>query len=131
MELKKLLNEYEYDWAAFAPCRDDFPARQMKGKKVVVAGGHNHFARCVVYTLFAANDLHSLHMQIILVGKDSGALTGYFPQLLKRDDFQFFTVDQLAAQEKPVKADFFVYTGCCNKKLEHTPAFFFEEMERS
>ena len=131
MELKKLLNADEYDWAVFAPCRDDFPAVQMKGKKVVVAGGHNHFARCVVYTLFAANDLHSLHMQIILLGKDSSALTGYFPQLLKRGDFQFFTFDQLAAQEKPVQADFFVYTGCCNKKLEHTPGFFFEEVEGS
>lgn len=129
MELRKFLNEYEYDWAAFPAQQKKFPAQKLKNKTIIVAGGHHGFARCIVYTLFAANDLHDLNLHIILVGKDSGAITGYFPQLLKRPDFKFFTVEQLlAAAAQPPQADYFIYTGCCNKRLDPTPEFFLSEI---
>lgn len=128
MELRKFLNEYEYDWAAFPAQQKKFPGQKLKNKTVVVAGGHHGFARCIVYTLFAANDLHNLGMSIVLVGRDSGAITGYFPQLLKRPDFKFFTAEQLLAGNAQLQADYFVYTGCCNKRLEPTPEFFLSEI---
>lgn len=127
MELKNFLNEFEYDWAAFPAQQKKFPAQKLQNKTVLVSGGHHGFARCVVYSLFAANDLHSLSMKIILVGRDSSAITGYFPQLLKRQDFQFFTFEQ-ACGNGQLSADYFIYTGCCNKRLEQTPEFFINEI---
>ena len=128
MELKNFLNEFEYDWAVFPAQQKKFPAKELQNKTVLVSGGHHGFARCLVYSLFAANDLHSLSMKIILVGRDSSAITGYFPQLLKRQDFQFFTFEQAGGSER-LSADYFIYTGCCNKRLEQTPEFFIGEID--
>lgn len=127
MELKNFLNEFEYDWAAFPAQQKKFPVKELQNKTVLVSGGHHGFARCLVYSLFAANDLHGLSMKIILVGRDSSAITGYFPQLLKRPDFQFFTFEQASGSGR-LSADYFIYTGCCNKRLEHSPEFFINEI---
>ena len=107
MELKNFLNEFEYDWAAFPAQQKKFPAKELKNKTVLVSGGHHGFARCLVYSLFAANDLQGLSMKIILVGRDSSAITGYFPQLLKRQDFHFFTFEQAVGNES-LSADYFI-----------------------
>lgn len=78
MELKNFLNEFEYDWAVFPAQQKKFPAKELQNKTVLVSGGHHGFARCLVYSLFAANDLHSLSMKIILVGRDSSAIPAIF-----------------------------------------------------
>lgn len=128
MALKDLLNEFEYDWAAFPAMQKKFPSSGLKNKTVTVAGSNEAFDRCVLYSLFASNDLHKLNMQIIYAGCDSSALSQNIKLLLKREDFKFFTLSQLENENTDVKTDFVIYTGCCNKSLTQSPEFFFEQI---
>src|SRR5574344_1392700 len=114
MELKDILNEYELDWATFVSRQKDYPVEKLKNKTIFVAAGEIFLAKAITYHLFALNDDHKLNIKIALVGKDSNMLTGFFPTLMKRSDFKFYTTDMLE-NAKDLYADFFIYTGCCNK----------------
>lgn len=130
MELKAILNEYELDWATFVARQKEYPVEQLKNKSVFVAGGQDYFARSVIYFLFALNDLRQLNIKISLVSEDSRVLSVLFPKLLKREDFKFFTTDMLNTKPVTEPVDYFIYTGCCNKMLEGTPAFFMDEVSK-
>ncbi|HHZ06884.1 MAG TPA: NAD-dependent epimerase/dehydratase family protein [Clostridiales bacterium] len=128
MKLKDVLNEYELDWATFVSRQKDYPFEKLKNKTIFVAGGQGFLAKAVVYFLLSLNDEHNLNISVSLVSSDSKILTGFFPTLMKRDDFKFYTTEMLTDVNN-LYADFFIYSGCCNKRLYRTPEFFMEEIQ--
>lgn len=130
MKLQDVLNQYELDWATFVTRHKDYPFNKLKNKNIFVSGSQNNFARNVVYFLFAINDEKNLNITINLVSEDSTILSTFFPTLLKRNDFHFYTSEMLFNSDKKLYADFFIYTGCCNKALDSTPEFFMREVTR-
>lgn len=129
MRLKDVLNEYELDWATFVARHEDYPFEKLKNKRIFVSGGEYFFARAIVYFLLALNDAHNLNITISLVSENSNALTGFFPKLLQRNDFKFFTYEMLEKTKTKHITDFFIYTGCCNRRIERTPEFFMKETD--
>ena len=129
MDLKNLLNEYQYDWSASSALRKKFPKEDLKDKNIVVVSEQGKLANCLLYSLFVINDLHKLNMKIVLVGKDSTVLNQNLKVLMSREDFLFYTIEQLENSIDIVKSDYLIYTGCCNTTIDRTPEFLMREVE--
>lgn len=129
MEIKELLSEYELDWATFPATQKKLSFNKLKNKTILVAGGEFFFARSIVYSFLAANDIQGLNMRIILIGDNTSQISGALAQLLKsRKDIAFTTLDMLEKVKNNVKIDYFIYSGCCNKRLENSPITFMKEI---
>lgn len=132
MEIKELLNEYELDWATFPSAQKKLPFNKLRNKTILVAGGEFFFARSIVYSFLAANDIHKLNMRVILIGENTSQITGALTQALKsRKDVAFTTLEMLAKVKNNVKIDYFIYSGCCNKRLINSPETFINEIDHA
>lgn len=128
MELNKVLGQFELDWAYHVAShnKDDYPFGKLKNKTVYVLGTQDFFSKAVLYCLFGLNDLHKLNIKITLIAQSTSALNNIFPPLLKREDFSFRLTEDLNKLNEG--ADYFIYTGCCNKATGGTPEFFMSEI---
>ncbi|MCQ4022908.1 MULTISPECIES: LicD family protein [unclassified Ruminococcus] len=128
MEVKNLLNEYEFDWAAFPSMQEDFPYNQLKDKSIIIAGGQSNLARALLYALLAANDLKGTGISVSLLADDD-YIDNIPDGLIGRRDFRFFVFGQ--QPEKLPKADIVISTGICNTAFSKSPEFFSDCISRS
>lgn len=128
MDIKNLLNEYEYDWAAFAAVQEDFPYKQLKNKSIIIAGGRSNLARAILYAMLAANDIKGAGISVSLLA-DEDYIDNIPDGLIGRPDFRYYVVGEPA--EKLPRADIVIYTGVCNKAFSKGPEFFGDCISRS
>lgn len=126
MEIKTLLNEYEYDWAAFPAFCEDFPAEKLKNKSVLITGGHLNFARCVLFSILTANDLKNLGITVsFLAGEE------YIDEIpdgiIGRSDFRYYVFG--TEPEQLPRVDVVISTGLCNKAIDESVLFFKHSVE--
>ncbi len=129
MNFKELLSEFQYDWAISPALRKKFPKDKFLNKSIVVASEFENSASCLLYSLFTINDLRSLNMKIIFISKDSTTVNSKIQVLLSRNDFKFYSINQIENNLDFDKIDYFVYTGCCNSKIENSTDFFMSRID--
>ncbi len=121
MEIRSLLNDFEYDWASFPAKRADFPTGKLKGKSVLVAGVHGNIARLIVFSLLAANDIRDLNLSVSLLA-DEECIEGVCRDLAGRDELRCFVFGR-PPEELP-RADIVIDAGVCSAQIDETPEFF-------
>lgn len=129
MDIRDCLNDFEKDWAGAPVFDKKSRCDLLKNKTIYIAGGQDFFARYLVFSFFMANDVENLGIKICLLGKDSNALTGFIPALLRREDFSFTTIDTFLKSEKAKKGDLFIFTGFCNMQLRKDTEILLDQFE--
>lgn len=127
MEIKNLLSELEYDWAAFPAVCKGFPKNGIKNKSILVVGGHSNFARAVLYSLLAANDLINTEISVSFIAEEE-YIDNIPDGIIGRPDFRYYNFG--TAPEKLPRADIVISTGVCNMALKQTPEFFNDSIQR-
>lgn len=127
MEIKTLLNEFEYDWAAFSALQENFPEKELKNKNILIAGGHSNLARCILYALLVANDLKNTNISVSLLA-DEEYIDNIPDGIIGRRDFRYYVFGK--SPEKLPKADIVICTGVCNMALKQTPDFFNDNVQK-
>lgn len=125
MEIKTLLNEYAYDWAAFPACQEDFPAEKLKNKSVLITGGHLNFARCVLLSILASNDLKDTNISVSFLA-DEEYIDEIPDGIIGRDDFRYY-VFGVEPQSLP-RVDVVISTGLCNMAVGEDTHFIKESL---
>lgn len=125
MEIKTLLNEYAYDWAASPACQEDFPTEKLKNKSVLITGGHLNFARCVLLSILAANDLKGTEISVSFLA-DEEYIDEIPDGIIGRKDFQYY-VFGIEPKRLP-KVDVVISTGLCNRAVGESPFFIKESL---
>lgn len=128
MEVRTLLNEYEYDWAAFPAVQENFPYNQLKNKSIIIAGGRSNLARALLYALLAANDLKGTGISVSLLA-DEDYIDNIPDGLIGRPDFRYYVFGE--QPEKLPRADIIISTGVCNIAFSKSPEFFSDCIGRS
>lgn len=128
MEVKNLLNEYEYDWAAFPAVQEDFPLTKLKNKSIIIAGGQSNLARALLYAILAANDLKGAKISVSLLA-DEEYIDNIPDGLIGRSDFRYYVFGEQA--DNLPRADIVISTGICNMAFSKSPEFFSECISRS
>lgn len=127
MEIRNLLNELEYDWAAFSAIQENFPQKELKNKSVLIAGGHNNLARAILYAILAANDLKNTDISVSFLAEEE-YIDNIPDGIIGRCDFRYYVFG--TAPEQLPRADVVISTGVCNMALKQTPGFFNDSIQR-
>lgn len=126
MEIKNLLNEFEYDWAAFSASLDSFPCKELKNKNILIVGGNNNFARAILYSVLVSNDIKNTNISVSFLGRED-YIKNIPNEIIHRRDFKYYTFGE--APEKLPRADIVIATGVCNTALVQTPEFFSDSVK--
>lgn len=127
MEIKNLLSEFEYDWAAFSAVSENFPKNEIKNKSVLIVGGHSNFARAILYSILAANDLKNTGISVSFLAEEE-YIDNIPDGIIGRPDFRYYNFG--TAPEKLPRTDIVISTGVCNMALKQTPEFFSDSVQR-
>lgn len=127
MEIKNLLNEFEYDWAAFSAMQEEFPQNQLKNKSVLITGEHSNLARAVLYAILTANDLKNTGVSVAFLA-DEEYIDNIPDGIIGRNDFRYY-VSGTPVEELP-RVDIVISTGVCNMALNQNPSVFNDSIQK-
>ena len=128
MEIKNLLNDFEYDWASFSANQNGFPEKELRGKSILISGGHDDFARSVLFAVLSSNDIRKTGISVSYLAH-SDNIESINKEISGRDDVKCFAFGT-AAEELP-RADIVIDTGVCNMVIEQSPEFFISAVQNA